>query len=144
MVIPSGPLAAMAILKGEGELRGTVKFYRVPCATLVAAEVTGLPGSESGFYGLHIHEGKECTGKDYSDSLGHFDTSGQMHPRHSGDLPPLLDAGGRGFLAVETDRFLVEEVVGHTVVLHEAADDFTSQPAGNAGRKIACGVVKWI
>ena len=144
MVIPSGPLAAMAVLKGDGELRGTVKFYRVPCAALVVAELTGLEENDSGFFSVHIHEGESCGGEAYSDTGGHYNPEGEMHPRHAGDLPTMLNAGGRAFLAVETDRFLVEEVVGRTVVLHNGADDFRSQPGGNAREKIACGVIKWI
>lgn len=59
-----------------------------------------------------------------------------------GDLPPLLSMGGRAFLAVETGRFTPCEVVGRTVVIHGSADDFHTQPAGNAGKKIACGVIR--
>ena len=139
MVIPSGPLEALACVKGEGKLRGTVKFYSVPHGTLLVAEVTGLPRSDSGFFALHIHEGERCTGKDFADTGGHFNPDGEAHPRHAGDLPPLLSRNGRAFLAVETDRFFVQEVIGRTVVIHGGADDFYTQPAGNAGRKIGCG-----
>lgn len=141
MVIPSGPLEALTCVKGEGKLRGVVKFYPVPCGTLVVADITGLPESASGFFALHIHEGQRCSGKDFADTGGHFNPTGNAHPRHAGDLPPLLSRNGRAFLAVETDRFFVQEVIGHTVVVHEGFDDFQSQPAGNAGRKIGCGVI---
>lgn len=139
MVIPSGPLEALACVKGEGDLRGTVKFYQVPCGTLVAAEITGLPKSDSGFFALHIHEGSRCAGEGFADTGGHYNPEGQMHPRHAGDLPPLQSQNGRAFLAVETNRFLPQEVIGRTVVIHIGADDFHTQPAGNAGRKIGCG-----
>ena len=48
---------------------------------------------------------------------------------------------GRAYLAVRTDRFRVQEIIGRTVVIHSDPDDFRSQPAGNAGTKIACGVI---
>lgn len=139
MVIPSGPLGAIAFVKGEGKLRGTVKFYPVPCGTLVMAEITGLPKNGSGFYGLHIHEGHCCTGEAFGDTGGHYNPGGEAHPLHAGDLPPLLAQNGRAFSAVETNRFEIREILGRTVVIHMEPDDFQSQPAGNAGRKIGCG-----
>lgn len=142
MVIPSGPLAALACLKGEGVLRGIVKFYPVNCGTLISAEITGLPKEGTGFFALHIHEGGSCGGKGFSDTGAHFNPGEVSHPQHAGDLPPLLSENGRAFLVVETGRFCVWEVIGRTVVIHSGADDFHSQPAGNAGEKIACGVIK--
>lgn len=142
MIIPSGQLEAIASLKGAGELRGTVKFYPVPCATLVVAEITGLPENENGFFALHIHEGDNCGGADFANTGGHYNPAGEQHPKHAGDLPPLLSENGRAFLAVETERFLIEDVIGRTVVIHSGSDDFRTQPAGNSGRKIACGVIR--
>jgi len=144
MIVPSSQLEAMAVLKGKGKLRGTVKFYSVPGGSLVAVEATGLPENGSGFFALHIHEGSNCGGENYADSLGHYDPEGSSHPHHAGDLPPLLNIGGRAFLAVETDRFFVGDVVGYTAVLHGGPDDFRTQPAGAAGEKIACGEIRWI
>lgn len=141
MIIPSGPLQAVACIKGEGGLQGTVKFYPVPCGTLVMAEITGLPKNGSGFFALHIHEGLSCTGEGFGDTGGHFAPGAQAHPLHAGDLPPLLSQNGRAFLAVETNRFEIREVLGRTVVVHSDADDFRTQPAGNAGRKIGCGKI---
>lgn len=120
-------------------LKGTVRFYQKPGGVLVVAEVSGLPRKD-GFYGFHIHEGS-CTGIDFGDTLGHYDPAGQSHPLHAGDLPPLLGCNGRAYMAVLTDRFSLQEVQNRTVVIHGEADDFRSQPAGNAGMKIACGVI---
>ena len=144
MIVPSSQLEAMAVLKGKGKLRGTVKFYSVPGGSLVAVEATGLPESGSGFFALHIHEGGSCGGEDFADSRGHYNPENVPHPGHVGDLPPLLNMGGRAFLAVETDRFFVEDVIGCTAVLHSRSDDFRTQPAGDAGEKIACGVIRWV
>ena len=142
MVIPSGPLAAMACIRGEGQIRGTVKFYPTNCATLVYAQIEGLPPSRTGFFAMHIHEGNRCGGADYSATGGHYHPGAQEHPLHAGDLPPLLSQEGRAQLVVETSRFNPWEIVGRTVVIHSGSDDFQSQPGGNAGRKLACGVIR--
>ena len=142
MVVPSGPLAAIACIKGEGSLRGTVKFYPVDCGTLIAADVTGLPENESGFFALHIHSGENCEGKAFPNTGGHYDLEGNAHPDHAGDLPPLLSEQGRAFLAARTGRFEVWDIIGKTVVIHSGPDDFRSQPGGNAGQKLGCGEIK--
>ncbi len=141
MVIPSGPLAAMACLKGEGKLCGTVKFYPADCGTLLVAEVTGLPWNGSGFFALHIHQGDTCGGERFSGAMGHFNPTQKPHPLHVGDLPPLLSENGSAFLAVRTSRFQVWDVIGRTVIIHSGPDDFHSQPAGNPGTPIACGQI---
>jgi Cu-Zn family superoxide dismutase len=61
---------------------------------------------------------------------------------HAGDLPPLLACNGEAYLAVLTGRFRVKDVMGKTVVIHSRPDDFRSQPSGDAGEKIACGVIR--
>lgn len=135
--------AAVARMTGGTEapmLRGTVKFYQQPGGILVAADISGLPGQD-GFYGFHIHEGGACTGQGFADTLTHYDPTGALHPFHAGDLPPLLGCNGRAFLALLTDRFSIRDVIGRTVVIHSHPDDFTTQPAGNAGTKIGCGVI---
>ena len=65
----------------------------------------------------------------------------EEHPKHAGDLPPLLANDGVAWSAVYTDRFYPEEVIGRTVVIHGMGDDFHSQPSGNSGVKIACGEI---
>lgn len=145
MRIPSANPQAIACIRGGADapkLRGTVRFSAIPGGTLVTAEVTGLPENDTGFFAFHIHEGGDCGGTDFSDTGGHFNPEAQEHPRHAGDLPPLLSVGGHAFLSVETGRFTPCEVIGRTVVIHGSADDFHTQPAGNAGKKIACGVIR--
>ncbi len=72
----------------------------------------------------------------------HYNPTGQAHPKHAGDLPPLLSCRGNAYLSVKTDRFTANEIIGRTVVIHSDPDDFNTQPAGNAGKKIACGVIR--
>lgn len=107
----------------KSEIRGEVYFYGVHNGTLIVAEIYGLPNikeKENGnFYGFHIHEGESCTG----------------------DLPPLLANDGIAWNAVYTERFYPEDIIGRTVVIHDMADDFYTQPSGNSGKKIACGEI---
>ena len=97
------------------------------------------------FFAYHIHEGSACRGSatdPFSAAGGHFNPAGCSHPYHAGDLPPLLGCGGDAMTVFLTNRFRLDEVIGRTVVIHENADDFTTQPAGNAGARIACGVIE--
>jgi len=136
---------AVACMKGGTEvpsIRGEVRFYQRRGFVFVEGEIFGLPkDNPSGFFGLHIHEGCCCVGENFSETGGHYNPDGRSHPCHAGDLPPLLRCGDGAYFALRTDRFCVKDVIGRTVVIHGAPDDFTSQPAGNSGKKIACGVI---
>lgn len=135
---------AVAHIRGDAAhpcLYGTVKFVRHCGGTMVTADIFGLPESETGFFAFHIHEGSDCGGDGFSDTGGHLNPRNMPHPQHTGDLPPLLSTGGRAYMAVLTGRFSVRDVLGRTVVIHSHPDDFRTQPAGNAGTKIACGVI---
>ena len=131
---------------GGGEeypaLRGTIRFFQRRSGTLVVAEISGLPDSETGFFAFHIHEGDNCCDFGFPNTGGHYDPAGEPHPLHAGDLPPLLSVRGRAYSQVLTGRFSVEDVVGRTVVIHSGPDDFTTQPSGDPGTKIACGVIR--
>ena len=143
MQMPIGRPGAMACIIGGADapsLSGCVKFYQTEYGVLVVANIGGLPGG-SAYFALHIHEGSSCTGEGFSDAGMHYDPQGNVHPFHAGDLPPLLSCHGRAYMAVLTNRFCLKDVLGRTVVIHTGADDFTSQPAGNAGKKLACGVI---
>ena len=147
MNLKLGRPAALARVTGMGaEPCGTVFFFPKGCATLVVADIRHLPHNDgpctSGIFALHIHEGDSCCGVDFADTGGHYNPCGTPHPEHAGDLPPLFECHGQAFLAVLTERFTVPDVIGRTVVIHSGPDDFTTQPAGNAGAKIACGVIR--
>ena len=127
----------------EPQLSGCVQFYQESGCVLIAAKISGLPKeSKTGFFGFHIHQGKSCSGTNFSETGSHYNPANQAHPEHAGDLPPLLACQGNAYLSVKTDRFSVNEIIGRTVVIHSNPDDFHSQPAGNAGTKIACGVIR--
>lgn len=132
----------------KSEIRGEVYFYGVHNGTLIVAEIYGLPNikeKENGnFYGFHIHEGESCTGdeQDPFKNVGmHYNPEKRIHPKHAGDLPPLLANDGIAWSAVYTERFYPEDIIGRTVVIHDMADDFYTQPSGNSGKKIACGEI---
>ncbi len=141
---------AVALLRGSAAyptISGTAKFFETPFGVLVSTEAVGLPPADgpcgSRIFALHIHEGGACTGNGadpFADAGGHYNPKNFPHPYHAGDLPPLFStAGGRALSVCLTDRFTVEEIIGRTVILHGSPDDFTTQPAGNAGERIACG-----
>ena len=116
---------------------------------MIAADLSGLPQNEGHcgrtFLGFHIHEGNSCQseGDEYfGATLGHYNPYGCPHPHHAGDLPPLLVANGHAFAVTLKEGVSVEEIIGRTIVIHSDFDDFQTQPSGNAGTKIGCGIIK--
>ena len=142
---------AIAVMGGNAKnsgIQGTVKFYQAAGGVLIVADIFGLPDSaetcKNNIFAFHIHGGSNCSGNEedpFADAGTHYDPNDCPHPYHAGDMPPLFGAGGRAFLAFLTDRFDVNEILGKTVIIHDGIDDFTTQPSGNAGNKIACGIV---
>ncbi|MBQ8497247.1 MAG: superoxide dismutase family protein [Clostridia bacterium] len=147
-ILRSRPSALVEIRGGRDypDIRGIVRFYQRKYSVLVVAEIKGLPvpigRCEKAIFGFHLHEGIACTGEKFADTKGHYNPDSCPHPYHAGDMPPLFGVNGFAFSAFMTDRFRVSDIIGKTVVIHAKADDFTSQPAGNAGEKIACGTVR--
>ncbi len=145
------PPAAYAAVKGGDEypyINGYVFFYQLAGVVMVIAEMNGLPqGTENcsaNVFGFHIHEGSSCSGTPeypFLSSGPHYNPTNCPHPAHAGDMPPLFGNNGYAFMAFITDRFTVNNVVGRTVVVHASPDDFTTQPSGNSGTKIACGQI---
>ena len=130
-------------------LNGAAYLYSYLSGTLLAVDVDGLPfinATCSGHvFGFHIHEGPTCSGNEkdsFADTGAHFNPHGCLHPEHVGDLPPLFGNQGYAFSIFYTERFHPAEVVGRTLVIHDMADDFHTQPAGDSGMKIGCGVIQ--
>lgn len=130
--------------------RGTVTFAALEHGVRVSGEVRGLvPGSEHGF---HIHEKGDC-GNNGDASGGHFNPTGGTHGKfaaagsHAGELPSLVaDAGGVARFSVEDHSISLTDgaannVVGRALIVHRDRDDFTTQPSGNSGPRIACAVI---
>lgn len=136
---------ALATIRGGEEnpsLFGEIKFFQRKHCVLVEAKIKGLPHTDSGFFGFHIHEGDNCNGNNFSGTKNHFNPTDTPHPSHAGDLPPLMLSCGGAYQKTATDRFRVSDIIGRTVVIHSMPDDFNTQPSGNAGTKIACGVIR--
>lgn len=141
-----------AMIRGSDEypnIRGQVRFFQTGHGTLVAAEIFGLPGKcsccQDGIFAFHIHEGALCTGNcqdPFAQAMSHYNPGSCDHPYHAGDLPPLFGNDGYAFSVFLTDRFTACEIIGRTILIHSEPDDFTTQPSGNSGSKIACGVIK--
>lgn len=128
------------------QISGLVKFYQTSYGgVLVEAEFFGLPNIDvpdsSDFYAMHIHEFGTCRGN-FDSAGGHYNPGNMPHPMHAGDLPPLLANQGYAWMAFYDKRFTIEEIIGKSVIIHSASDDFKSQPAGNSGTRIACGEIK--
>lgn len=128
---------------------GMILFYAFRKGTIVVADITGLPSGEGRcggkIFGFHIHEGATCTGtatEPFTGAGGHYNPYECLHPQHAGDMPNLFENRGKAWNAFFTERFTPEEVKGHTVIIHDMPDDYRSQPAGNAGNRIACGMIR--
>lgn len=133
------------------KISGNVYFYGTRSGVIVLSIISGLPkgkdACQSPIFAFHIHEGESCSGnqKDpFMDAMTHYNPKKCVHPYHAGDMPPLFSADGTAFSAFLTNRFLIKEIIGKTVIIHSLPDDFTTQPSGNSGTKIACGVINAI
>ena len=148
---PTGPSAVADLAPTKGNTAaGTVTFTQKGDRVVVAARVTGLaPGS----HGFHLHEKGDCSSGDGMSAGGHFNPLGKPHAhptsadRHAGDMPMLVaDAAGNATLTVELDVITVgsgaTDVIGRGVIVHKDPDDFQTQPTGNSGARVACGVVR--
>ncbi len=147
---PSAPRVAIAAVGplGGSAVKGTVRFTQLDHGVEIAADLTGLtPGA----HGFHVHEYGDCSAADGSSAGGHFNPGGRPHGgpgmemSHAGDYGNLMaDARGHATLKIVAHRITLDDgpegVLGRSVVVHEKADDLTSQPAGNAGPRIGCGV----
>ena len=146
----SGRMAMASLTPTAGSpVRGMVMFHEMDGHLMVHARISGLkPDAEHGF---HVHEVGSCASADGTSAGGHFNPSGAPHgpqtsAHHAGDLP-ALKADAKGFA---DQKFMLTEltvaeglasVVGRAVIVHAQADDYTTQPTGNSGPRIACGVI---
>jgi Cu-Zn family superoxide dismutase len=147
------PARATASLKPTtgNKTYGEVTFEQVDGKVRVIAQVVGLkPNREHGF---HIHEAGDCSSGDGMSAKGHFNPLGKAHggpgsmERHAGDLPNLkANAKGRATLTAEVDGITVTpgpaSIVGRGLIVHADPDDYTSQPTGNAGARLACAAIE--
>ena len=144
--------ARVVLAPASGSLvSGTLSLVPMGDGVHVTGDIGGLaPNSTHGF---HIHEKGDCSAADASSAGGHFNPGGDAHGRasaphhHLGDNDNLVaDANGVAHVNAHFANAVLggggaDDIVGKAVVVHANADDYTSQPAGNAGARIACGVI---
>ena len=149
---PPEPLQATAQLRPTkgNKTFGEADFEQVGDKVRVVVFVQGLkPGQE---HGLHIHEGADCSG-DATGAKGHFNPFGKPHAhpgsaeRHAGDLPALkANKEGRANVQIDLDVMTLTpgpaNIIGRGLIVHADPDDYKTQPTGNAGARIACGVIR--
>lgn len=144
--IRGGPLAP--------DLKGYATFTEVPDGTEVHVEVSGLPpyqpasGNQQpvGPFGFHIHEKGSCEigdrGNPFQAAGEHWNPTKQPHGNHAGDFPVLFSNNGYTRMNFYTNRFLPADIIGKSIIIHQNPDDYRSQPAGNAGKRLACGIIQ--
>lgn len=134
--------------KGQNAVVGAVTFSQVEGGVRIIADVGGL---SHGKHGFHIHEHGDCSSADGSSAGGHFNPTNKKHggpdsgERHLGDLGNL-EANESGF--AHYDKVIKElslngdnSIVGKSIVVHADEDDLKTDPAGNSGKRIACGLI---
>ncbi|MDC0721510.1 superoxide dismutase family protein [Nannocystis bainbridge] len=136
---------------GASAVGGTVTFTAKNGKIHVEARIDGL---QTGDHGFHIHEFGDCSAPDGKSAGEHFNPDSSDHgapkapKHHAGDLGNLAGAGSgkQTTLDMNLEGFTLDTgargILGRSVVVHAAPDDYTSQPAGNSGARIACGVIR--
>lgn len=150
-----GDRAATATLSARSgsNVAGALQVMPMGNGVHVTGVISGLTPNKA--QAFHIHEKGDCSADDASSAGGHFNPTGQPHgnvqgsgAHHLGDQTNLqADAGGSArvnahFAGVTLGDGGANDVMGKAIVVHADADDYTSQPAGNAGGRIACGVIR--
>ena len=140
-------VAVLSPTKGNS-VSGTVTFTRFQTGVKIVADVSGLT---PGLHGFHVHEFGDCSAPDAASAGGHFNPTQTHHGapdmpfRHVGDFGNLVaDASGNAHYE-RVDTIIVlnggNSVIGHALIVHEKVDDLKTQPTGNAGGRVACGVI---
>lgn len=151
----TGPKMAMATISGtksDTTVDGTASFTEADGKTKLELSIT-IPKMANKSVAVHIHEHGDC-GDAGKNTHGHWNPTGKQHGKwgsgefHSGDIGNVtLDANGKGTLTMETDLWSVggdanKDVTNKAIIVHSGVDDYTSQPAGNAGSRIGCGLIE--
>lgn len=130
------------------DVKGTVTFTRESNAIKIVADLEGL---SSGKHGFHVHEFGDCSSADGKSAGGHFNPSNEKHgapedqERHAGDFGNTeADASGKAHYERIDEHISLSganSVIGRAVIIHKGTDDLKSQPSGDAGSRVACGVI---
>jgi superoxide dismutase, Cu-Zn family len=148
----AGGTAVAKLQSAAGKnVSGSVVFTQEGDKVHVVADVAGV--EPAGKHGFHLHQTGDCGAPDFSSAGGHFNPANTPHGcpadqiRHGGDFGNIeIKPDGTGTLDLTTDLLTVDDgplgVLGKAVILHEGEDDCVTQPTGNAGARLACGVVE--
>jgi Cu-Zn family superoxide dismutase len=147
---PARATAALQPTKGNKAF-GEATFEQQGDKVRVVVFAQNLPANRE--LGFHIHEAGDCSSGDGMSAKGHFNPHGKPHgnpgsaERHAGDLPSLkVGKDGRAKVDVTVDAISIGQgagnIVGRGLIIHADPDDYKTQPTGNAGARIACGVIK--
>jgi Cu-Zn family superoxide dismutase len=141
--------ATATLQSDEPGFSGTVTLTQDGAGVKIVADVSGV--KKDGKHGFHVHENGQCEHTDHFKSAGgHFNPANVEHacpptdPRHAGDLGNLEVKGGTGHLEITSNALSLSgpnSVVGKALILHAGEDDCKTQPTGNSGDRLACGVV---
>ena len=147
----TGPRAVAQLQSTTGNTTtGTVSFTQSGDKVIVSGLVSGLKADAE--HGFHLHEKGDCSSGDGMSAGGHFNPGSQPHgnhaeaSHHAGDLPSLkADASGVAKFSFESKSISVgngaSDIVGRALIVHRDPDDFTTQPTGNSGPRLACAVM---
>lgn len=139
--------------KSGSNVNGTVTFTEENGEVTMQANLNGL---SEGKHAIHIHEAGDCSAEDGTSAGGHWNPTNENHGEwgssegyHKGDIGNLeVGSDGTGTISRTTDEWCIgcddpnKNIVGKAIIVHEGVDDFTSQPSGAAGKRVACGVIK--
>lgn len=142
--------ATAAMKDAEGNSVGTVAFEQGAQGTVVHARLTDLP---PGAHALHVHETGKCEAPAFTSAGGHYNPSDQAHGffadegYHAGDLPNFhVPDSGTVEIEFFSEQLKLDDNVfdsdGSSVVIHAGMDDYRTDPAGDAGGRVACGVIE--
>jgi Cu-Zn family superoxide dismutase len=144
-----GATRATATLKdGAGNVVGFAKVVEDDDGVVsLNVKVAGLT---PGLHGIHVHTTGSCVGPAFASANGHFNPGGGVHGNHAGDLPNMtVNEAGRGTLNAATTALTMSagslsalDADGSAIVIHAAQDDYVTNPAGNSGARIVCGVLE--
>ncbi|HEY8270373.1 MAG TPA: superoxide dismutase family protein [Pseudobdellovibrionaceae bacterium] len=146
-----GPFSAQATIKPAKAQRakGFIHFTQSGSKVKVEAMLEGL---KPGPHGFHIHEKGDCSTPDFTSAGSHFNPTHKAHggleatEKHSGDMGNIIaDSKGKAKINLELSGITLggsEGIIGKAIIIHENADDFKTQPTGNSGGRIACGVIE--
>lgn len=137
--------------KSNSKVTGTATFIQKNNNVTLVAKLAGLtPGTHA----IHIHEKSDCTAPDGSSAGGHWNPTFKKHGKwgapehHKGDIGNFIaDENGNGSIEFSTQEWCIDctdetkNIIGKGLIIHQGGDDFASQPAGNAGARVACGAV---